>query len=808
MQMATLAAQAPPRSATGAGVVQGVASTQAGTVRLPGAVIAIFDSTGAQVGEQLTGADGTFLVSNLPPDTYRFVASLMQFRSTEASVTVVAGATSRIALDMPLADLSEHVEVVAPLVAGPTGETIAPTSRVTGKELDQFSPSGGVPAALRLLASVVAVPGGVSIKGGRSNQTGMQVGAGSLADPSTGLSYLTLPADAIGSVDVLPNPYAVEFGRFSSGVVVIETRRAGDRWTLRLNDFDPNLRTARDNPFKVTGLMEFSPRFEAGGPLIAHRVFVEQTAQYRYLTSEVPSLAESELKIDRWVTTLTRVDANLSPRHSLLAIGGLYHSQASDATLGTFVPAAATVSLRDHLWHLAATEHASWTDWLLSESTVRIQAGDTTASPQDLAPMQLLPETTHGNFFNRQSRTTATYQWVASLSTSHEGPLGMRHLLKVGVDALHSAYDGTSASRPVLIERSDGSLARRLDFGADTSQHATSTDLALFAQDRIQPGARWYIEAGGRLDRDGILNQWNLTPRAGTALVLDRAGNAVLRGGYGVFFERTPSAAGAFEQFESPIDTRFAANGTTPLAPPALVSYVTSATLRTARSSSWNLSYEHRLSASWSVHASVLERRGSNELMVDPIHTAAGAELLLTSDGSSIYRDAELGVHFTHAPGFDVNATYVRSSSRGDLNPFTNFFGTVLWPIVGANAYGPTSADVPHRLLVRGRLSTGRWLLLEIVDWRSGFPYAVVNEALDFVAPRNANRFPDAIHVELGAERRVHVARWRPWIGLRVNNPFNTFSPSDVQANIASAAFGSFYNSDYRRLRLIVRFAR
>ena len=132
----------------------------------------------------------------------------------------------------------------------------------------------------------------------------------------------------------------------------------------------------------------------------------------------------------------------------------------------------------------------------------------------------------------------------------------------------------------------------------------------------------------------------------------------------------------------------------------------------------------------------------------------------------------------------------------------------MLWPIVGADGYGPTSADVPHRLLVRGRLSTGRWLLLEIVDWRSGFPYSVVNEALDFVGPRNANRFPDAMHVELGAERRVNVARFRPWIGLRVNNPFNTFSPSDVQANIASPAFGSFYNSEYRRLRLIVRFAR
>ena len=53
------------------------------------------------------------------------------------------------------------------MAAGPTGDTIAPTSGVTGKELDQFLPSSGVAGALRLLASVIIVPGGVSIKGGR-----------------------------------------------------------------------------------------------------------------------------------------------------------------------------------------------------------------------------------------------------------------------------------------------------------------------------------------------------------------------------------------------------------------------------------------------------------------------------------------------------------------------------------------------------------------------------------------------------------------------------------------------------------------
>jgi hypothetical protein len=39
-----------------------------------------------------------------------------------------------------------------------------------------------------------------------------------------------------------------------------------------------------------------------------------------------------------------------------------------------------------------------------------------------------------------------------------------------------------------------------------------------------------------------------------------------------------------------------------------------------------------------------------------------------------------------------------------------------------------------------------------------------------------------------------------------VSNALNSFLPSDVQANINSPAFGSFYNSVYREYRLAIRF--
>ena len=78
-----------------------------------------------------------------------------------------------------------------------------------------------------------------------------------------------------------------------------------------------------------------------------------------------------------------------------------------------------------------------------------------------------------------------------------------------------------------------------------------STDLAVFAQDRFQPTSRFYVELGGRLDRDGVIDRFNMTPRVGAALLLNPAGTSVLRSGYGVFYERTPSVAGAYERLRS-----------------------------------------------------------------------------------------------------------------------------------------------------------------------------------------------------------------------------------------------------------------
>jgi len=797
------AAVAQAQSSTG--TLNGTVSTQRGTIRLGGAAVSVHDPIDKEVASALSDGDGRFHVDGLLPGKYTVTATLDGFVSASASVSVTAGTARDVELDLAIANLTATVDVVAPAAIVTNAETLGVSDHVESSDAERMSPGGGLQGALRLLASVIQVPSGVAIKGGRATQAGMQLGASTLAEPGLGLVHFTLPDDAIDSIAVLSNPYAVEYGRFSSGLVVIQTRRAGDQWKVRLNNLDPTFRTRRHHElYTIKGIAGFGPRLEIGGPVVKDRLFLEQTAQYRYSTNDVPSRPEDELQTTQWFSSFTRADANLSPRHSLVTMGGLSPRLSEMATLGTFVPPASTVDVHERANHAVVTERALWSDTLVGESTVQVHSYRAEIQPLGPAAMELLPDTRAGNFYNQQRRTPTTVQWVETLSGSMNGPTGL-HLFKIGSDVLYNSYGGLSISRPVLIRREDGTLVRRLDFSGTSTQEVRSTDAAFFAQDRVQPGTRWYLEYGARLDRDGVLDRWNLTPRIGSAVLLNEAGTQVLRGGVGLFYERTPSVAGAFDQFETTTETRFAADGLTPIGAPVTFAAAIAPTLRTAGSRAWDIAYDYRYSPQWTFHLGGLNRSGLHELIVDTV----GATRILSSSGRSEYREVSAGFDYKRSTAAALHLTYTRSVARSDTNAFANYFDTMMWPIIGANAYAAASTDVPNRLFARGHLQLRpTWLMLGILDWRNGTPYSVVDAALDFVGPRNARRMPDRARVELGLEHRFMGLKWKPWIGVRAYNAFDAFLPTDVQANLASPSFGSFYNSEYRQLRLQVRFER
>src|SRR5262245_10557657 len=786
------------------GVIQGSVRAQ-GPTPLAGADIKVIDGTGRIVADVASDDEGRFQVGSLTAGTYRVKAALAGFETTTQSVVVTHGTAAVITVDLSIARFADTIEVVGETSSISNGRTLAPVEAIASRALDEFVPGQGFQGAIRMLSTAIPVAGGVSIKGGRPGQAAVQLGTTTLVDAASGVAQVPLPDGAIESVTVLPNPYAVEYGRFSSGLIVIQSRRARDQWKFSANRFGPSLRSRSDGGLRIDS---FNPRMEVGGPLVKDRVYVAQSAQARYNIGDLPGRPETEQRVTKALSSFTRVDANVSPRHSFVGTIGMFPNVADFANLSTFTGPEASVNLRVLGKQVSLTERALWTNRTAAETTFQWFHSRTDVDPQGTAPMELQPDVTLGNFFNRQHRTSSSFQ-VVHVVTGHRDGFGGSHVFKAGVDFLHTRYDGTSQSQTVLIERADGTVARRLDFSGASIQTLGATEAAVFAQDRLQPHPRWYVETGLRLDRDGVLGHANLSPRIGTAVLLTESGNVVMRGGWGLFVERTPSMAGGFTSFQSAVDTRFPSDAASAAVPGVPVTHSVAPTLETPVGRTWDAAFDYRWNTRWAFHAGVLYREGRYESIVTPLVGDTRVERRLSSEGRSSYRDVELGARYTRGTTADVDVTYTRARSEGDLNTLTGSFDSVLAPIIGENMYASLGTDVPHRLFVRGRVvPRPKWLLLGVFNWRSGLPYSIVNETLDFVGPRNALRFPTYKRLDLALERRFKILRFQPWVGVRLNNVLATFLPDEVQNNTGSPAFGTFYNGESRRIRFSMRFER
>ena len=151
----------------GGGVLEGYVTTQSGTIRLGGAQVVLHNSSNQEVSAVLSDGDGHFRFTALQEGRYTLTASLEGFGVLRAAVVVTPDATTERSLDLPLATLTQTVEVMAPASIVSAADTLGSAESINRHETDEYANGSGLGGALRLLASVIEVPGGVSIKGGR-----------------------------------------------------------------------------------------------------------------------------------------------------------------------------------------------------------------------------------------------------------------------------------------------------------------------------------------------------------------------------------------------------------------------------------------------------------------------------------------------------------------------------------------------------------------------------------------------------------------------------------------------------------------
>jgi hypothetical protein len=348
-------------------------------------------------------------------------------------------------------------------------------------------------------------------------------------------------------------------------------------------------------------------------------------------------------------------------------------------------------------------------------------------------------------------------------------------------------------------------LTERITFEPASSQRVRNTDLALFAQDGWRLNKSLLLELGLRLDRDGVLERFNPAPRFGFIWELRPEGLSILRGGAGIFYNRTPLSQAAFETYEARTVSFFnpdGSNGSSPLT----FRPVTSDQRKTPSSFTWNLEYDHRFNRKLLFRANFLHRKGRHEPIIDPVLSPAPL-LYLDNRGRSEYRELELSSRYDFNEESHAVVAYVRSKSQRDLNDFDEFFGDFRNPLIRLNEYSLSDIDVPHRVLAQTSSPLpAEFVLTSVFEFRTGFPYSTVNESQAYVGSRNkAGRFPNLVTLDIGIQRWITVFGFKTRIGVRMYNIMNTFNPRDFQGNIASPQFGTFYNTVKRTISLTLQ---
>src|SRR5207244_1882281 len=83
-------------------------------------------------------------------------------------------------------------------------------------------------------------------------------------DPTSGRFGTTVPVGSVESIDVFKTPFLPQYGKFTAGVVAVQTRRGGDSWHYTLKEPFPDFRVRSGH---IRGLRDATPKFNFSGTL-------------------------------------------------------------------------------------------------------------------------------------------------------------------------------------------------------------------------------------------------------------------------------------------------------------------------------------------------------------------------------------------------------------------------------------------------------------------------------------------------------------------------------------------------------------
>jgi hypothetical protein len=775
-----------------------------------------------------TDEAGHYEFKNLKPGNYIVSVGQQGFKAVSKAVSVARGQTAVQDLTLELETVAEKVEVQEQNQVISTESVSNPEATVTHGELVALpTPEEKIREVIPITPGVMKTQDGkLTFRGADENQSLFLVNSAQTADPVTGSFSIAVPTDAVQSFAVYKTPFNAGLGSFSGGLTTIETKPPKEQWNFYVKNFVPSVLGKNGS---MVGVAQATPGVDFGGPLFSDKLFFSEVFQYDMKKTTVRGLPwPDDISKKQGFNSFTTLELILSPQQILTLTVNAFPLRQQHVGINALVPQPASNDLNQKGIAVHLSDKYESESGAILSGIVQYTRFDSNAHGQGFDDMLISPEGWGGNFFDRWSRRGKQFQLLPTYEFAEKHWLG-RHEIQVGADLIHRSYAGVNTANPVQLLQQDGTLQEEINFQPVGAQNTADTNVAEFIQDHWILNSHWTVDAGARLSSE--TSGWSaaIGPRAAIAYSPGNDGKTVIRAGAGLFYSMLPLLAADFDVNPTRVVSQFDSSGQLIGTPVTYTNaYVGGMNPlnggvlplepgTTPRNFTWNVEGDRELRRNVVLRVGYIDSHTTYLFVVNPFTGPAGGNsfLGLTNNGSSHYRELESTVRFTVLGHQEVDASYVWSRTRGDLNNLSGVMIPFLQPVIRPNVYGILPYDIPQRVITWGVFSLPKkFMFSPILDVHSGYPYSNVDVLQNYVGMPNGEKFATYLSLDVKIYRNFQI----PFMGAKSGkthhirlgfyslNVTNHGNFNAVYNNVAAPNFGQFVGFLDRRDGAVIDF--
>jgi hypothetical protein len=780
---------------------------------LAGAVVTV-QQNGKTISQVETTPAGRLLLNRLAGGAYTISVQRQGFYTASVEkAEVAAGATTPVEVRLqPVREYREEVEVTAqPSPIDP--EQIAGSQPLTAEDIATipYPTTRDYRNVLPFIPGVLADSGGqIHVAGSSTQEIQDYLDGFEVSQPASGALGVQVNPDSLRKIDVRSTRFSTQYGKGSGGLTDLELQDGDNRFRFNGTDFIPTFQMV-----KGFHLNNWTPRAYFSGPLIKDRLWFDVSHESENDLSIVKELPSGADTTNQWRTADTaRLRLNVTPGNVLTASALVNLFDGDHEGISPFDPVNVSTNQQSSLKLFTLKDQMTLGGSTLLEFGAGYHQTNSLVQPRGFQDYLLTPAGRQGNYYLDSNTASSRTQGFANLYLRPWTFLG-KHQFTVGGRVDRVIFNGLATRDPIQFLDSSSNLLREITFSNAPHFSLSTLEPSAFVQDRWSGFDRVTAETGARWDHDSFLRRDVFSPRiAGTAM-LAPGSETKLSAGIGVYYDRTNlfEVSQAFQgtrldQFLCEVTSQLTCQG-----PPAVAAipatFIADPRLLTLpRFVNWSVGLERRLPGHLYARVDFLSRHGNGVWAYEP---QANGIFLLGHQKTDRYDGAQITLRKEFWRGYPMMLSYTRSRARSNesvdfgIDSFTT----------GAQVGGPVPWDAPNQVTSWGSMPLPSFWKFKKFDfaysllWRTGYPFATVNNFGVIVNPPGVFRLPNFFTLNPAIEKKFNFHGYRWALRAGIENVTGSSNAPSVDNNVDSPTFGEVFGQGHRtfngRIRLLGR---